>query len=123
MTGAEFLAAICLALAAESAGPSTVRDGGRAVGWGQTWPCAVAEANRIMGRPVWTLADRADIQAVEDMMGVTFRWHLSREPGLSVVDLACKWQMPSKRPPARLAEVCARHRRRVEAIAERWGVR
>lgn len=40
--------------------PSAVGDGGRAVGVLQVWPITVADANRILGREEFSLADRLD---------------------------------------------------------------
>ncbi len=40
--------------------PHAIGDGGRAVGVLQIWPITVADANRILGREEFTLADRLD---------------------------------------------------------------
>ncbi len=87
-------AAVALALQVEGAGPTTISDGGRAVGIGQMWPCAVAEANRIARKPAYTLADRTDPAKVKEMCRLTLEWHLRRNPRLSVVTLASRWRNP-----------------------------
>ena len=90
--------ALAVLLSVESRGhdPAHVPtgDGGLAVGPYQMHPCAVDEANRIIGRPLWTLADRTDLQASRDMCGVTLRWHLDRAPGVTLQRLCERWQMP-----------------------------
>ena len=83
----------------ESAGdPGAVGDGGRAVGVLQMWPCAVAEANRIAGRELWTLDDRWNQQLSRAMCKVTLEWHYKR--GVTdPVELACRWRNPRGNVP------------------------
>ena len=111
--------ALAAVLATESGGyhPSRAptRDGGRAVGPYQVWPIAVDEANRIVGRRIWTLADRRDPQLSRAMCLATLRWHQDR----GVVDpvaLACRWRNPHGDAPAwhreRVARAVAAARRK-----------
>jgi hypothetical protein len=83
----------------ESAGdPGAVGDGGRAVGVLQMWPCAVAEANRLAGRQLWTLDDRWNQQLSRAMCKVTLEWHYKR--GVTdPVELACRWRNPYSNCP------------------------
>ena len=94
--------ALAAVLATESGGyrPENVpvRDGGRAVGMYQMWPCAVAEANRIAGRELWTLDDRWNQQLSRAMCKVTLEWHYKR--GVTdPVELACRWRNPRGNVP------------------------
>jgi hypothetical protein len=78
----------------ESAGnPHAVGDGGRAVGVLQMWPCAVAEANRLAGRQLWTLADRRNPQLSRAMARVILEHHY-RRGHTDAVSLACRWRNP-----------------------------
>ena len=90
-------------LAVESGGhdPHNVPDGdgGRAVGPYQMWPIAVREANRIVGRDLWRLEDRRNLQLARAMCLVTLEHHYRR--GVTdPVELACRWRNPSGNAPA-----------------------
>jgi len=100
MTGI-VVVAVALALHVEGATPNTPpTDGGRAVGIGRMWPCAVAEANRIVGRKVWTLADRKNPAKVRKMAFVTLAWHQQYRPAKSAAELAARWRNPFSKCPA-----------------------
>jgi hypothetical protein len=96
------LLTICVSalLLVESGGRANVPagDGGRAVGPWQMWPCAVAEANRLIGYPRWTLADRSDKQQAADMCRVTLAWHYRRGVR-DAVELCCRWRNPQGNAP------------------------
>lgn len=95
ITNATVLLAVRLVLAVESRNglDAGVRDGGRAVGHYQIWPIAVREANRIVGRRLWTLADRRDPQLARAMCLVTLQHHYNRGTR-DPVELACRWRNP-----------------------------
>lgn len=81
-------------------------DGGRAVGILQMWPCAVREANRIIGYNEWTLEDRNNPTEARLMCAVTLQWHYGR--GVTdPIDLACRWNKPD-------GKASARYRRKVK---------
>lgn len=109
--------AVALALAVEGAGPDTVRDGGRAVGHGQMWPCAVREVNRILRAPIYTLADRNDPDKVFDMAMVTLTYHHARHSDRGVVWLAERWRTPYRYVAKTKGDV--RHREKLEREYER----
>ncbi|HZJ82126.1 MAG TPA: hypothetical protein VFC95_05500 [Guyparkeria sp.] len=111
--------ALAAILATESSGykPENVpvRDGGRAVGMYQMWPCAVVEANRIVGRELWTLDDRWNPQLSRAMCKVTLEWHYKR--GVTdPVELACRWRNPQGNAPewhkAKIRKAVTKHTRR-----------
>jgi hypothetical protein len=91
--------AVGIALAVEGANAGTIRDSGRAVGYGQMWPVAVHEVNRILGRTAYTLADRRDLAKVREMMTLTLAYHHARHPDKGVVWLASKWRNPYSDAP------------------------
>ena len=91
--------AVALALQVEGGKADTVGDGGRAVGPGQMWPCAVYEVNRIIGTNRYTLADRRDLAKVREMMTVTLQFHHARHHERGVVWLASKWRNPYSDAP------------------------
>jgi hypothetical protein len=71
----------------------TVGDEGRAVGTLQMWDDAVAEANRIVGRELWTSEDRKDPALARAMAKVTLSFHYRR--GVTdPVELGAKWRNP-----------------------------
>ena len=72
--------AICLRVESEGYTADTVPDGdnGRAVGVYQQWPCAVREANRIVGWECWQPDDRRNPQLARAMAKVTFEHHYRR---------------------------------------------
>jgi hypothetical protein len=83
----------------ESGGDATaVGDGGRAVGVLQMWPCAVAEANRLAGRQLWTLDDRRNPQLSRAMARVILEHHY-RRGNTDAVALACRWRNPYSQCP------------------------
>lgn len=95
------LLAIALALHVEGAETNTPpSDSGRAVGIGRTHPCTVREANRILKREEFTLADRSSPSRTIMMMGVILAFHHDREPKKSVVWLAARWRNPWSKTPA-----------------------
>ena len=95
ITNTIVLLAARLVLAVESGGLQNPPDGdgGRAVGPYQMWPCAVREANRIVGRELWTTGDRRNPQLSRAMCLVTLQHHYNRGV-TNVVDLACRWRNP-----------------------------
>lgn len=95
ITNTIILLAARLVLAVESGGLQNPPDGdgGRAVGQYQMWPCAVREANRIVGRELWTTEDRRNPQLSRAMCLVTLQHHYNRGV-TNVVDLACRWRNP-----------------------------
>ena len=71
----------------------TVGDKGKAVGTLQMWDVAVAEANRIVGRDLWTSEDRKDPMRARAMAKVTLSYHYRR--GVTdPVELGSKWRNP-----------------------------
>lgn len=101
--------ALAACLAVETSNGRNIRrsDGGNAVGILQTWPCAVAEANRIekilswkQGRKPrrWTLQDRQSVGKSKQMCAVTLEWHYRRGTRCPV-ELACKWRNPYSKCP------------------------
>lgn len=104
------LLALALALRVESQGytADTVPDGdnGRAVGVYQQWPCAVREANRIVGWECWRLEDRRNPQLARAMAKVTFEHHYRRGER-DVVRLTARHHRP-------YGELSARYVERVE---------
>jgi len=107
--GRDYRATVAALVAVESGGDCLRKgDHGRAVGCLQMWPCAVREANRLAGRRVWTLADRADQWEAQRMAVTLLRWQDLRTGGrLTDVELACRWRNPGGR-------VCAWYRAKVE---------
>jgi len=98
MISSNIIAAACaIALQVEGAHKTQRGDGGKAVGVGQMHAVAVAEVNRILGYPAFTLADRTDPAKVADMIAITLSWHHARHPNLSVVALASRWRNPYPR--------------------------
>ena len=94
--GRDYRATVAALVQVESGGDCSKKgDHGRAVGPLQMWPCAVAQANRVAGRRVWTLADRADPWEAQRMACTLLRWQDIRTGGrLSDVELACRWRNP-----------------------------
>lgn len=109
--------AVAIALAVEGGAAATIGDGGRAIGPGQMWPVAVAEVNRILGRNVYTLADRRDLAKVREMMTVTLAHHHARHPDKGVVWLAARWRTPYRYVEKTRGDV--RHRAKLEKEYER----
>jgi soluble lytic murein transglycosylase-like protein len=87
-------------ISVESAGDANaIGDAGRAVGLLQIWPVTVAEANRLLGREVFTLADRANPSASVAMARVVLGHHARR--GISdPLELAARWRNPYSECPA-----------------------
>ena len=76
-------------IAVESGGRAdAVGDGGKAVGCLQIWPITVADANRILGREEFTLADRLDSDRSRQIFHVITN-HYSR--GASDEVIARRW--------------------------------
>jgi hypothetical protein len=92
--------ALAALLRVESGGDAAaVGDGGRAVGPYQLWPVAVEEANRIVGRKVWTAADRSNPQMARAITRTLLAHHYRR--GVTgAVDLACRHRNPKGNAPA-----------------------
>jgi hypothetical protein len=100
MTNAIIATAIAALIRIESGGDSSaVGDGGRAVGCLQMWPCAVAEANRLAGRRLWTLADRRNPQLSRAMAHVILAHHY-RRGNRDAVSLALRWRNPYSAAPS-----------------------
>jgi soluble lytic murein transglycosylase-like protein len=92
-------AVIAALIRIESAGdPGAVGDCGRAVGVLQMWPCAVAEANRLAGRQLWTLDDRRNPQLSRAMAFMILQHHY-RRGHTDAVALACRWRNPYSQCP------------------------
>ena len=99
MTNQLISAVIAALIRIESGGdPGAVGDGGRAVGVLQMWPCAVAEANRLAGRQLWTLDDRRNPQ-LSRAMAWTILEHHYRRGNTDSVALASRWRNPYSRCP------------------------
>jgi soluble lytic murein transglycosylase-like protein len=92
--------AIAALIQVESVGnPHAVGDNGRAVGILQQWPVSVHEANRLVGKKRWSLADRRDPAAAREMASVILARHYRR--GVTdPVDLASRWRNPHGNAPA-----------------------
>jgi hypothetical protein len=76
----------------------TVGDHGKAVGTLQMWDVAVKEANRIVGRDLWTSEDRKDPMRARAMAKVTLSYHYRR--GVTdPVELGSKWRNPFSTAP------------------------
>lgn len=112
--------AVAIALSVEGGSAASIGDGGRAVGYGQMWPVAVAEANRIIGTNRYTLADRSDLAKVYEMATITLTYHHKRHPCKGVVWLAERWRTPYRYVAKTKGDV--RHRKRLIAAAEKMGV-
>lgn len=71
----------------------TVGDKGRALGSLQMWEVAVEEANRIVGRKLWTAEDRKDPALARAMAKTILSFHYRR--GVTdPVELGSKWRNP-----------------------------
>ena len=109
ITNTIVLLAAALCLAVETGGRAdAVGDGGRAVSAYQMWPCAVREANRIVGRELWTTEDRRNPQLSRAMCLATLQHHYNRGV-TNVIDLACRWRNPYSTAPDW-------HRRKLESV-------
>jgi len=97
MTNIVLLAlAICLRVESQGYTADTVPDGdnGRAVGVYQQWPCAVREANRIVGWECWGYDDRRNPQLARAMAKVTLDFHQKRNRYSDPVRLAERLRNP-----------------------------
>lgn len=113
------LVAIIAALALTESGnnPQAVGDGGRAVGILQMWPVQVREVNRILGRPIYTLADRRDPAKSKDMCGVFLTYWAPRRGKITPEEIAGLWRNPTGRKVEWYRERFQKHYRDVTTCA------
>ena len=106
---------ISILIQIESGGvANAVGDDGRAVGILQMWPISVREANRIVGKDLWTSKDRSDPQLSLAMAKVTLGYHYNR--GVTdPIKLAGRWRNPHGNAPRWYLNKARKAKERIES--------
>lgn len=100
ITNAIVILAATLCFATESEYGTNIRtsDNGNAVGAFQIWPIRVREINRIVGREIWTLDDRNNVQKSWAMILTDLDYRYKRGT-TDVITLASLWRNPNGGAP------------------------